>query len=88
MILKIKVSSNLVLTIKSCEPEKIYLVLENRGRHLLKVIDIQQKSHHRIQHIREPYCGSFRAPIFKNVEFRNFCQKTTNHGLPESRVRV
>ena len=34
-----KVSSNLVFVIKSYEPEKICLILENRGNHPLKVIE-------------------------------------------------
>ena len=39
LILNIRGLSNLVLPIKSYEPEKICLDLENRGRHPLKVIE-------------------------------------------------
>ena len=38
MILNIQVSSSLVLPIKIYEPEKICLILENRGKHPLKFI--------------------------------------------------
>ena len=37
LILNIQVSSNLIFVIKSYEPEKICLILENRGKHPLKV---------------------------------------------------
>ena len=38
LILNIQLSSRLVLPIKSYEPEKICLILENREKHPLKVI--------------------------------------------------
>ena len=37
--LNIQVSLNLVFVIKSYEPEKVCLILENRGKHPLKVIE-------------------------------------------------
>ena len=33
---KYKVSSNLIFVIKNYEPGKIYLILENRGKHSLQ----------------------------------------------------
>ena len=45
---------SVVLPIKSYEPEKVFLILENKRKHLLKIIKSQQKSHHKIQHIRGP----------------------------------
>ena len=54
LILNICVSANSVFVIKSYEPEEICLILENRGKHPLKVIGSLQKPYHRIQRIREP----------------------------------
>ena len=39
LILNIQASSSLVLPIKSYEPEKICLILENRGKQPLKIIE-------------------------------------------------
>ena len=39
LILNIQVSSSLVLPFKSYEPEKIFLILENRGKHRLKSLE-------------------------------------------------
>ena len=63
----------------SYEPEKICLILENRGKQLLKVIESLKKitsSHSAYQRILQQI---FQAPIYKNVEFRIFCQQT-DHG--------
>ena len=40
---------NLVLPIKSYEPEKICLVLENRGKHPLKIIESPLNENHTIR---------------------------------------
>ena len=48
LILSIQVSLSLDLPIKSYEPEKIRPILENRGKHPLKVIDLNRKSHHQM----------------------------------------
>ena len=37
------------------EPEKVCLILENRGKHPLKLIEPPRKSHHQIHRIREFY---------------------------------
>jgi len=72
---KNKVSQSLVLLIKSYEPEKIYLILENRGKHPLKVIESQRKSHHQIQQIREPYGRSFKLLSTKMWNFVLFATR-------------
>ena len=74
LILNIKVSSNLVLLLKSYEPRKIILNLEIRGKYPLKVIESLWKSHHRIQRIRESCCWSFNLQSTKMWNFV-FCQK-------------
>ena len=65
LILNIQVSSNLVSVIKSHEPEKIRLILENRGE--------ITPSHSAYQ---RTLLQIFQAPIYRNVEFRIFCQNT------------
>ena len=60
LILNIQVLSNLVFVIKSYKPGKIYLILANRGKHPLKVLESQRKSHHGIQRIREQYSKYFK----------------------------
>ena len=70
---------NLDLHIKSYEPKKICLILENRGKHPLKVIKSQQKSHQHIQLIREPYSRSFKLLSTKIWNF---------YFLPQDRSRM
>ena len=63
------ISSSLVLPIKSYEPEKICLILENRGKHPIKVVEFERKWHHQIQRIREPYCRGFKLLSTKMWNF-------------------
>ena len=76
-ILNIQVSSNLICVIKSYEPEKICLILENR--------ETPPKSHRILTKITPSHSAyqrtllqTFQIPVYKNIEFRIFCQKTEN----------
>ena len=68
-----------IFVIKSYEPEKICLIVENRGKHPLKVKESEQKSHHRIQRIRKPWRKNFKLLPTK-------CG--ISYFLPEDRSRV
>jgi len=73
--LNIKVSSNLVFIIKSYEPEKICLILENRGKNPLEVIESQRKLRHRIWCIRELYSKNFKLLSTKMWNFVFFARR-------------
>ena len=46
------------------------LILENRGKNLLKVIESYRKSHHQIQSIKKPCWGSFK--LLSTIYFFSF----------------
>jgi len=71
----LNIALNLILLIKSYEAEKIYLILEHSGKHPLKVIESQRKSHHRIQIIRKPDYGIFNLLSTKMWNFVFFARR-------------
>ena len=54
---------------------KIFLILENREKHPLKVTESERKSHHRIQRIREPYRKIFNLLSAKMWNFVFFARR-------------
>ena len=76
LILFIQVSSSLVLPTKSYDPEKTYLILDNRRETRPKSYRILTKITPSDSANERTLIEKFQAPINKNMEFCIFCQKT------------
>ena len=67
------------LTHQSYEPQKICVILGNRGKNSLKVVESQRKSYRQIQRIREPHCRSFKLLSTKMWHFVFFVRRQLTH---------
>ena len=78
LILNIQVSSRPDLPIKSYEPEKICLILENRGKHPVKSYNLNENHTIRFS-VSENLFVEVSSSYLQKCAISHFCQKT-DHG--------